>query len=76
MDLNEQTDAFRFEIDSIVDRYCHEFDINAITMIGALQEKVYELCERGNIVFEMDSDFWEHRFGEDEADEDDDWFKL
>lgn len=47
-DYNEQTDAFRFELDDIVNRYLQEFDINTITMIGALREKMQELIEAGN----------------------------
>ena len=75
MDYDSQTDAFRFELDSMVERYFQEFDINIITVIGALQEKVYELSGRGNITFEMDSETWEHHFGdcEDDDPEDDDY---
>lgn len=53
-DYDEQTDAFRFELDGMVERYLHEFDINTITMIGALQEKIQELVDDGN--FESDID--------------------
>jgi len=52
MDYDEQTDAFRFDIDNLVERYLYEFDINTITMIGALQEKIIELTNDGN--FESD----------------------
>lgn len=45
---DEQTDAFRFELDDLVERYLAEFDINTITMIGALREKMQELIEAGN----------------------------
>ena len=47
-DYDEQTDAFRFELDDLVERYQLEFDINTITMIGALREKMQELIEAGN----------------------------
>jgi len=47
-DYNEQTDAFRFELDDLVERYLEEFDINTITMIGALREKMQELIDFGN----------------------------
>jgi len=57
-DYDEQTDAFRFELDSMVDRYLQEFDINTITMIGALREKMQELINSGNIEFEADDDFF------------------
>ena len=57
-DYDEQTDAFRFELDSMVDRYLQEFDINTITMIGALREKMQELINAGNMGFEPDDDFF------------------
>ena len=47
-DYDEQTDAFRFELDDIVERYKIEFDINTFVMIGALQEKIKELIDEGN----------------------------
>ncbi len=47
-DYNEQTDAFRFELDDIVERYLQEFDINTFVMIGAFQEKIQELIDSGN----------------------------
>jgi len=47
-DYDEQTDAFRFEIDDIVERYKEEFDINTFVMIGALQEKIKELIDEGS----------------------------
>jgi hypothetical protein len=47
-DYDEQTDAFRFELDDIVGRYQQEFDINTFVMIGALQEKIKELIDAGN----------------------------
>lgn len=59
MDHDEQTDAFRFELDDLVDRYIHEFDINVFTLSGALQEKIQELLSGGNIEFEVDDDFFD-----------------
>ena len=47
-DYNEQTDAFRWELDDIVERYLQEFDINTFVMIGAFQEKIQELIDSGN----------------------------
>lgn len=55
-DYDEQTDAFRFEIDDICSRYLEEFDINTFVMIGALQEKIKELIDAGNIDFDPDFD--------------------
>ncbi|MBL69545.1 MAG: hypothetical protein CMO74_14075 [Verrucomicrobiales bacterium] len=48
-DYDEQTDAFRFELDNMVERYLEEFDINTFVMIGALREKMQELIDAGNI---------------------------
>ena len=53
-DYNEQTDAFRWELDDLVDRYLREFDINTFVMIGALQEKIQELVDAGNFEADMD----------------------
>ena len=47
-DYNEQTDAFRWEVDDLVERYLQEFDINTFVMIGAFQEKIQELIDSGN----------------------------
>ena len=55
-DYNEQTDAFRWELDDIVERYLQEFDINTIVMIGALREKMQELIDAGNMDFDPDFD--------------------
>ncbi len=45
---DEQTDAFRWELDGLVDRYLKEFDINTFVLIGALHEKMQELIDAGN----------------------------
>ena len=58
-DYDEQTDAFRFDLDDLVCRYLIEFDINTFVMIGALQEKIQELIEAGNGEFEVDPDFFD-----------------
>ena len=55
-DYDEQTDAFRFELDDLVYRYIDEFDLNTFVMVGALQEKGKELLEAGNVEFEQDFD--------------------
>jgi hypothetical protein len=55
-DYDEQTDSLRMDLDNLVYRYIDEYDLNTITIIGALQEKVEELCSSGNIEFETDID--------------------
>ena len=56
MDFNEQTDAFTFELDNLVDRYINDFDINIYTILGVLEAKQQELISRGTINFEIDPD--------------------
>lgn len=53
-DYDEQTDSFRIDLENLIYRYIDEYDINTITIIGALQEKVEELSNEGNIEFESD----------------------
>lgn len=55
-DYDEQTDAFRFELDDLIYRYIDEFDINTFVMVGALQEKIKELLEANDLEFESDFD--------------------
>jgi hypothetical protein len=58
-DYDEQTDSFRIDLENLIYRYIDEYDINTITMIGALQEKIIELSNEGNIEFESDEDLLE-----------------
>ena len=53
-DYDEQTDSFRMDLDNLIYRYIDEYDLNTITLIGALQEKIVELSNEGNIEFESD----------------------
>ena len=72
MNLNEQTDAFRFDLDDLTRRYLEEFDINTFTLLGALEEKKLEISNILNIIedkklellgedieFEVDEDFFD-----------------
>ena len=49
-DIDEQTDAFRFDLEDLVNRYLSEFDINAFTIMGALQEKIIDLSNLGSLI--------------------------
>ncbi len=53
-DFDEQTDAFRFDLENLINRYLSEFDINAFTIMGALQEKIIELTYSGSFECELD----------------------
>lgn len=59
-DFDEQTDAFRFDLDDLVNRYLAEFDINSFVIMGCLQEKIIELSNAGNMNFDIDLDIDEH----------------
>ncbi len=55
-DYDEQTDSFRMDLENLIYRYIDEYDINTITIIGALQEKVVELANEGNVEFDSEID--------------------
>jgi len=55
-DYDEQTDSFRIDLENLIYHYIDEYDINTITIIGALQEKVVKLSNEGNVEFESDID--------------------
>jgi hypothetical protein len=56
MDFNEQTDAFRFDLDDLTRRYLEEFDINTFTLVGALEEKKLEILNIINIIEDKKSE--------------------
>lgn len=53
-DYDEQTDSFRIDLENLIYRYIDEYDINTITIIGALQEKIVELSNEGNTDMDID----------------------
>lgn len=55
-DYDEQTDSFRMDLENLIYRYIDEYDINTITIIGALQEKIVELSNEGDIEMDIDLD--------------------
>ena len=56
MDFYEQTDAFSFELDNLVERYMREFDINAYTLVGVMEGKQQELLTAGDVEFTSEGD--------------------
>lgn len=40
----EQTDAFSDDLDKLVERYRHEFEISYAQVVGTLQMKIHLLC--------------------------------
>ena len=46
MNDREQTQAFADELDTLVKRYADEFDLTYATVVGALQMKIWLLCQQ------------------------------
>ena len=42
------------DLENLIYRYIDEYDINTITIIGALQEKIVELSNEGNTDMDID----------------------
>ena len=62
MNINEQTDAFLFELQNVVNRFRAEYDLNHATIIGTLEiVKMDYLIEGNDVEFIADDDM------EDEA---------
>lgn len=58
-DYDEQTDSFCMDLENLIYRYVEEYDLNTITIIGALQAQVEQLSNSGIIEFEVDEDFFD-----------------
>jgi hypothetical protein len=62
MNINEQTDAFLFELQNVVNRFKAEYDLNHATIVGTLEiVKMDYLIEGDDVEFIADDDM------EDEA---------
>ena len=48
---HEQTDAFTFALDNLVDRYLAEFDLGIHTIVGVLEDKKLDLLLGKDIHF-------------------------
>ncbi|MDO7614112.1 MAG: hypothetical protein MUQ75_07720 [Crocinitomicaceae bacterium] len=58
-DYDEQTDSFCMDLENLIYRYVEEYDLNTITIIGALQAQVEQLSNSGIVEFEVDDDFFD-----------------
>jgi len=59
MNINEQTDAFLFELQNVVNRFKAEYDLNHATIVGTLEiVKMDYLIEGDEVEFidDMDDD--------------------
>jgi hypothetical protein len=57
MNINEQTDAFLFELQNVVNRFRAEYDLNHATIIGTLEMvKMDYLIEGDDVEFIDDMD--------------------
>jgi len=65
MDINDQSDAFTFDLDNLVSRYQNEFDLNSFTLAGILELKKLDILLTDDIEFDMDDEFWDTDSWED-----------
>jgi hypothetical protein len=57
MNINEQTDAFLFELQNVVNRFRAEYDLNHATIVGTLEiVKMDYLIEGDDVEFIADDD--------------------
>lgn len=58
MDINDQTDAFLFEIQNVVNRFRAEYDLNHATIVGVLEvvKLDYLTFSETTIEFEAEED--------------------
>lgn len=57
MNINEQTDAFLFELQNVVNRFRAEYDLNHATIVGTLEiVKMDYLIEGDDVEFIADMD--------------------
>ena len=67
MDINEQTDAFLFELQNVVNRFRAEYDLNHATIIGTLEILKIDYLTESNISFECDIDLDDEEEEEEES---------
>lgn len=55
MDINEQTDAFQYELFKLIHRFKNEYDLNDYTIAGSLDfAKLSVLTETDDVIFTGD----------------------
>ena len=59
MDINEQTDAFLFELQNVVNRFRAEYDLNHATIIGTLEILKIDYLTEATVSFDCDIDLEE-----------------
>ena len=70
MNINDQTDAFLFELQNVVNKFRLEFDLNHATIVGTLEMvKMENLIDpSGDVNFESDIDLDDEINDEEEGD--------
>ena len=56
MNINDQTDAFLFELQAVVNRFHTEFDLNHATIVGTMEMLKLDYLTSSDIDFESDID--------------------
>lgn len=54
MNHDHQTDSFMFNLDTLIRRYQHEFDLNDQTIVGCLEFAKLTVLTDGDILFSDD----------------------
>lgn len=54
MNINEQTDAFLFEMQAVVKRFKDEYDLNHATIVGALEVMKLDYLTSSDVDFDCD----------------------
>tara|TARA_B100001093_G_C26821771_1_gene1012194 strand:+ start:2186 stop:2410 length:225 start_codon:yes stop_codon:yes gene_type:complete len=70
MNINDQTDAFLFELQNVVNKFRLEFDLNHATIVGTLEmvKMEYLIDPSGDVNFESDIDLDDEINDEEEGD--------
>ena len=56
MNINEQTDAFLFEMQAVVSKFKQEFDLNHATIIGCMEMVKIDYLTEPTVEFQPDDD--------------------
>jgi len=56
MNINEQTDAFLFEMQAVVSKFKQEFDLNHATIIGCMEMVKIDYLTEPTIEFQPEDD--------------------
>ena len=65
MTINDQTNQFLFELQTVVNRFVNEYDLNHATIVGCIEMLKMDYLVGEEIVFESDQDLLDQIDDED-----------